>query len=35
MVAAVLKKDKVPDHEIFHSLAAAEGSCGFLEKACE
>lgn len=31
MVAAVLEKDKVADHKIFHSLLAVEGSCGLLE----
>lgn len=35
MVTAILEKDKVPDHKIFHSLVAVEGSCGLLEKPCE
>lgn len=35
MVTAISEKDEVPDHKIFHSLVAVEGSCGLLEKPCE
>lgn len=35
MLATISEKDKVPDHKMFPSLVAGEGSCGLLEKPCE